>query len=123
MTPDQQTAGKTVVNKQGDRQIHIVREFDAPRDRVFEAFTRAELIEQWWGPRGTTMKVDRLEAHTGGDWRFVIQTRTAPRRAFAARFAMSRRPSGSCGRSSGTGCPAMCRSTAPSSRTSASEPG
>ena len=86
MTPDQQTAGKTVVNKQGDRQIHIVREFDAPRDRVFEAFTRAELIEQWWGPRGTTMKVDRLEAHTGGDWRFVIHSEDGTETGFRGTF-------------------------------------
>ena len=74
MTPDQQTAGKTVVNKQGDREIHIVREFDAPRDRVFEAFTRRRADRAVVGPaRHDDEAVDKLEARTGGDWRFVIQ--------------------------------------------------
>jgi len=86
MTPEQQTAGKTAVSKQGGRQIHIVREFDAPRDRVYEAFTRADLIEQWWGPRGTTMTVDKLEARTGGDWRFVIKSSDGTETGFRGTF-------------------------------------
>ena len=86
MTPEQETAGKTTVSKQGERQIHIVREFDAPRDRVFEAFTKAELIEQWWGPHDTSMTVDKLEARTGGDWRFLIKDSDGAETGFRGTF-------------------------------------
>jgi uncharacterized protein YndB with AHSA1/START domain len=56
-----------------DREIHIVREFDAPRDRVFATYTDPELIPEWWGPHGTTTVVDHMEPKTGGTWRVVIR--------------------------------------------------
>ena len=54
-----------------DREIHIERVFDAPRDKVFAAFTNPELIPEWWGPRGTTTIVDEMDVRPGGSWRFV----------------------------------------------------
>ena len=36
----------------GDREIVTERVFDAPRERVFQAFVDPELIPQWWGRRG-----------------------------------------------------------------------
>ena len=54
-----------------DREIHIERVFDAPRDRVFAAYTDPELIPQWWGPHGTETVVDVMEVEAGGSWRFV----------------------------------------------------
>jgi uncharacterized protein YndB with AHSA1/START domain len=54
-----------------EREIHIVREFDAPRDRVFAAFTDPALIPQWWGPRGTTTTVDEMDVRAGGAWRYI----------------------------------------------------
>jgi uncharacterized protein YndB with AHSA1/START domain len=87
MTPDQQAGAPAAqVEKQGDRQIHIVREFDAPRERVFEAFTDAEQVVQWWGPHETTTTIDKLEARTGGDWRFVIKETDGSESAFRGTF-------------------------------------
>jgi uncharacterized protein YndB with AHSA1/START domain len=54
-----------------DREIHIERTFDAPRDKVFAAFTDPELIPDWWGPRDTTTIVDQMDVRPGGSWRFV----------------------------------------------------
>ena len=54
-----------------DREIRIVREFDAPRERVFAAFTDPALIPEWWGPRGTTTTVDTMDVRAGGAWRYV----------------------------------------------------
>lgn len=51
--------------------IQIVREFDAPRERVFSAFTDPELVVQWQGPRSTTTRIDTWECHTGGRYRYV----------------------------------------------------
>jgi len=36
----------------GKQELIIVREFDAPRDLVFRAYTDPELFKRWIGPRG-----------------------------------------------------------------------
>jgi uncharacterized protein YndB with AHSA1/START domain len=54
----------------GDREIHVERIFDAPRDRVWRAFTDPELVAQWWG-RGNRLVIERMEVERGGHWRFV----------------------------------------------------
>ena len=69
---DQQVCKHTLTTP-GDRDIRVERVFDAPRDRVFAVYTDPELIPEWWGPRGTTAIVDRMDARTGGDWRFVVR--------------------------------------------------
>ena len=72
MTRGQQTtAGTTTVTTPSEREIVSERVFDAPRDRVFAAYTDPELIPQWWGPRGTTTIVDQMDVRPGGSWRFV----------------------------------------------------
>ena len=53
-----------------DREIRIERVFDAPRDRVWRAFTDPTLIAQWWG-RGNQLVIERMEVERGGHWRFV----------------------------------------------------
>lgn len=53
-----------------DRTIHIERVFDAPRDRVWRAYTEPELVQQWWG-RGNKLVIERMEVHAGGHWRYV----------------------------------------------------
>jgi uncharacterized protein YndB with AHSA1/START domain len=51
--------------------ITIVREFDAPRDRVFRAHVDPELFVQWVGPRSIETKVEHWDARTGGSWRYT----------------------------------------------------
>ena len=51
--------------------IRIVREFDAPPEKVFRAHTDPTLVKQWLGPRGLTMTIDRWEAETGGGYRYT----------------------------------------------------
>jgi uncharacterized protein YndB with AHSA1/START domain len=52
------------------RSIHE-RDFDAPRDLVFRAYTEPDLIKQWLGPRRFTMEIDRYDIADGGWWRYV----------------------------------------------------
>jgi uncharacterized protein YndB with AHSA1/START domain len=54
----------------GEREIRVERVFDAPRDRVWKAFTDPKLVAQWWG-RGNQLVVERMEVERGGHWRFV----------------------------------------------------
>ena len=73
MTNDQQQPAATAtITTPTDREIRVERVFDAPRDRVFAVYTDPALIPEWWGPRGTTAVVDRMEVRPGGSWRFVV---------------------------------------------------
>jgi uncharacterized protein YndB with AHSA1/START domain len=51
--------------------IRIIREFEAPPERVFRAFTDPELFAQWCGPRSIDTTIDRWDARTGGEWRYT----------------------------------------------------
>ncbi len=73
MTNDQTHAPAATITTPTEREIHIERIFDAPRDRVFAIYTDPELIPEWWGPRGTTATVDRMDVRPGGSWRFVAR--------------------------------------------------
>ena len=74
MTNDQAQATNAIVTTPTDREIHVVREFDAPRERVFAVYTDPELIPEWYGPRGTTTVVDHMDVRPGGSWRFVMRS-------------------------------------------------
>jgi uncharacterized protein YndB with AHSA1/START domain len=67
---EQDVAGKSTMTLVGVRELHVERVFDAPRERVFAAYTDPELIPKWWGPRNATTIVEEMDATTGGDWRF-----------------------------------------------------
>ena len=51
--------------------IDMEREFDAPRDLVFKAYTDPELLVQWLGPRQYTMTIDKYDVRDGGQWRYI----------------------------------------------------
>jgi uncharacterized protein YndB with AHSA1/START domain len=68
MTHHHQT---TITAEPGKQEIVITREFDAPRELVFQAFTDPQLIPQWWGPRHLSTEVDEMDVSPGGQWRFL----------------------------------------------------
>jgi uncharacterized protein YndB with AHSA1/START domain len=51
--------------------VRIIREFDAPPEKVFRAHTDPQLVVQWLGPRGMEMRVDHYDCRTGGSYRYV----------------------------------------------------
>ena len=51
--------------------VRIVREFDAPPEKVFRAHTDPDLVVQWLGPRNTQMRIDYHDCRTGGSYRYV----------------------------------------------------
>jgi uncharacterized protein YndB with AHSA1/START domain len=51
--------------------VRIVREFDAPPEKVFRAHTDPELVVQWLGPRGLEMTIDHYDCRTGGSYRYL----------------------------------------------------
>jgi uncharacterized protein YndB with AHSA1/START domain len=58
-----------------DREIRITRLFDAPRHLVFEAMSKPEHIERWWGAvrEGQSRTECEVDLRPGGRWRFVIR--------------------------------------------------
>ena len=58
---------ETVVTKPSELEIRVEREFDAPREHVFSAYTDPALIPEWWGD-GTV--VEEMDVRAGGVYRF-----------------------------------------------------
>jgi uncharacterized protein YndB with AHSA1/START domain len=55
-----------------DREILMTREFDAPRQLVFDAHTRPELLKRWlFGPDGWSLDVCEIDLRVGGAYRYV----------------------------------------------------
>jgi uncharacterized protein YndB with AHSA1/START domain len=48
------------------KSLVVERVFGAPRERVFDAFTRAEHLRHWWGPKMNTVELMEFEARAGG---------------------------------------------------------
>lgn len=48
------------------------REFNAPRDLVFEAWTDPAHLSRWWGPDGFSTTTSAFDMRPGGVWRFVM---------------------------------------------------
>jgi uncharacterized protein YndB with AHSA1/START domain len=53
-----------------DAELVFERTFDAPRARVWKAFTDPEIVPRWWGPHGTTTTVEEMDVRPGGKWRY-----------------------------------------------------
>jgi uncharacterized protein YndB with AHSA1/START domain len=51
--------------------IRIIRDFDAPPDRVFRAWVDPELVVQWLGPKSSEIRIDQWNARTGGNFRYA----------------------------------------------------
>jgi uncharacterized protein YndB with AHSA1/START domain len=55
-----------------DEQILITREFDAPKDLVYEAYTTPELVKRWWGAKRGEVTSAEIDLRVGGMWRYVM---------------------------------------------------
>jgi uncharacterized protein YndB with AHSA1/START domain len=57
---------------QGDREILFTRTFDAPRQLVFDAMTKPDLLKRWFvGPDGWVLAVCEVDLRVGGKYRYV----------------------------------------------------
>ena len=69
-----------------DREVLITRVLDAPRDRVFRAYTDPDAIPEWWGPRGYTTEVVVMDVRPGGSWRYVQRDLDGREHAFQGSY-------------------------------------
>ena len=61
----------TITAEPGKHDYFITREFEAPRELVFRAFTDPDLVAQWLGPHGRKMTIERFESKDGGSYRYI----------------------------------------------------
>lgn len=60
-----------VGQRTSDTEYRMERTFAATPERIFEAYTTAAQVAEWWGQRATVTTVEALDARPGGAWRFV----------------------------------------------------
>ena len=74
---------KTVITAEpGKQELFVTREFDAPRELVFRAYTEPDLYARWLGPRGLSTRFEVFEPVSGGRWRFVQKDESGSEFAF-----------------------------------------
>ena len=66
---------RTAVERKSDRELVLTRRFNASAQQLFDAWTKPELLKQWWAPKtaGITLLSCEVDARTGGTYRFVFQ--------------------------------------------------
>lgn len=64
---------KTQVTLPSEQEILITRTFNAPRDVVWQMWTKAEHLQNWWGPEGWTLPVCEIDFRPGGSWFYCMQ--------------------------------------------------
>lgn len=62
------------MNDTSDREIVLKRILAAPRDLVFEAWTRSAHLDRWMGPRGFTTHTASMDFRVGGEWIYEMRS-------------------------------------------------
>jgi uncharacterized protein YndB with AHSA1/START domain len=70
MANSHKTYGTAVKDK---REMVISRIFKAPKEFVFKAWTDPEMIKEWWGPKGFTAPVIKVDLRNGGSYLYAMQ--------------------------------------------------
>jgi uncharacterized protein YndB with AHSA1/START domain len=79
---------RTIVERRSGRELVVTRHFDAPPQLVFEAWTRPELLLQWWAPRssGFALLSCETDVRTGGGYRFGFGQGGTPSMTFFGKY-------------------------------------
>jgi uncharacterized protein YndB with AHSA1/START domain len=75
-------------------QILVTREFAAPREALFRAFTDPELLVQWLGSCDLTLTIDHFDVRHGGTWRYTSSSPTGDEYSFRGVFHGTPSPDG-----------------------------
>ncbi|MEM7777641.1 MAG: SRPBCC domain-containing protein [Pseudomonadota bacterium] len=64
--------GVNVCERADECDLVFTREFSAPVEAVYEAWTQPELLKEWWGPYGFSMTINEMSIAIGGIWDYVL---------------------------------------------------
>jgi uncharacterized protein YndB with AHSA1/START domain len=67
------TPSASTFTRVSDRELAMERTFDAPRELVFEAWTDADHLKQWWGPRTYPASYCSVDLRVGGAWHYCLR--------------------------------------------------
>lgn len=85
---------ETTMKLVGDRELEISRVFRAPPRIVFDAWTKAELVNRWWAPKQRAQMIEcTAEVKVGGAYRYVLQPKEGPAFAFSGKYLVVTPPS------------------------------
>ena len=62
-----------LVNKENNT-LTITREFAAPRQLVWDCYTKCELLDQWFAPKPLSAKTKSMDFRNGGHWHLASWT-------------------------------------------------
>jgi uncharacterized protein YndB with AHSA1/START domain len=68
------SSGSAKVTLPTDTQIHITRDFAAPKHLVYKAITTPELVKRWWNAKRGEVTTAEIDLREGGRWRYVMVT-------------------------------------------------
>ena len=86
------TTGTLEVSTPTDHAIALTRVFDAPRELVFEAYTKPALLKRWFGPPGWSLVVCEIDLRVGGRWRFEMEKVNGAKMGFGGVYQEIVRP-------------------------------
>ena len=55
------------------KKIHVEREFNAPVETVWKAWTNPDMLEKWWGPKPWVAKTKSMDFTVGGAWLYWME--------------------------------------------------
>ena len=56
-----------------NKKISVVREFEAPVEKVWKAWTESELLDQWWAPKPWKANTQSMDFREGGTWLYYME--------------------------------------------------
>jgi uncharacterized protein YndB with AHSA1/START domain len=63
---------RTTITQKAANQLTIVRDFDAPVEQVWRAWTEPSLLDQWWAPKPWKARTKSMELKEGGTWLYAM---------------------------------------------------
>ncbi|EKE12107.1 MAG: hypothetical protein ACD_14C00017G0003 [uncultured bacterium] len=61
------------MNNQNEKSFVLERVFDAPKEKVWKAWTTPEMVKKWWGPNGFSCPVANIDFTQGGKYLFCMR--------------------------------------------------
>jgi uncharacterized protein YndB with AHSA1/START domain len=79
---------RTTVERKSERELVVMRTFNAPARVVFEAWTKPELFKRWWAPKSSGMSLlsCEMDVRVGGGYRVEFAHEASGSMAFFGRY-------------------------------------
>jgi uncharacterized protein YndB with AHSA1/START domain len=67
------TKETTYTRDASNKKLKVVRDFDAPVEKVWRAWTESELLDQWWAPKPWKANTVTMDFREGGRWMYYME--------------------------------------------------